>query len=134
KLRHSLNAVQDLVKEMKPIGLSKRAERYLRKAAYGDLVMMYYDEYDLANPKNMKQISTNKNGVVKLLKCFDRDGAVPCSFRFGENLIESTPEKFVGITGMKRTGSRKGQKLIKHFDLNEVDDNILYNKYFSDII
>ncbi|KAI3847478.1 hypothetical protein MKX03_011748, partial [Papaver bracteatum] len=75
KLRHSLNAVQDLVKEMKPIGLSKRAKRYLRKAAYGDLVMMYYDEYDLANPKNMKQISTNKNGVVKLLKCFDRDGA-----------------------------------------------------------
>ncbi|KAI3879292.1 hypothetical protein MKX03_024267, partial [Papaver bracteatum] len=78
KLRHSLNEVHDLVKEMKPGGLSKRAERYLRKADYGDLVMMYYDEYDLANPKNMKQISTNKNGVVNLLNCFDRYGEVPC--------------------------------------------------------
>ncbi|RZC87242.1 hypothetical protein C5167_007872 [Papaver somniferum] len=125
--------VQDLVKEIKPIGLSKRAERYLREAPYDVIVMMYYDEYDVANPKNMKQITTNKHGVVKLLNYFDRDCEVPCSFKFGENFIESTLAKFDAITGMKMTGSRKGQKLIKWFDLNEMDDNVLYNKYFSDI-
>ncbi|KAI3847359.1 hypothetical protein MKX03_023497 [Papaver bracteatum] len=110
-----------------------KAARYLRKAHYGDLVMIYYDEYDVANPKNMKQITTNKHGVVKLLNCFDRDYEVPCSFKFRENRIESTHAKFVGITRMKRTGSRKGEKLIQWFDHNEVDDNLLHNKYFSDI-
>ncbi|KAI3869758.1 hypothetical protein MKW98_030939, partial [Papaver atlanticum] len=133
KLKHSFNAVQDLVKEIKPIGLSERAERYLRKAPYDDLVMLYYDEYDVADPKKIKQITTNKHGVVKLLNCFDRDCEVPCSFKFGENFIESTPAKFAGIIGMKRIGSKKGQKLIERFNLNKLDENILYNKYFSDI-
>ncbi|RZC45348.1 hypothetical protein C5167_038286 [Papaver somniferum] len=45
-LRQSLNAVKDLVKVIKPIGLTDRAHRYLRRAAYGELVMMYYDDYD----------------------------------------------------------------------------------------
>ncbi|XP_026419551.1 pentatricopeptide repeat-containing protein At1g05750, chloroplastic-like [Papaver somniferum] len=70
-LRHSFNAVKGLVKEVKLIGVSDRAKTYLRKAPYGDLVMMY--EFDVAAPKNMKQITTNKHGVVKLLNCFDRD-------------------------------------------------------------
>ncbi|RZC92094.1 hypothetical protein C5167_027986, partial [Papaver somniferum] len=113
KLRHSLNAVQDLVKEIKPIGLSDRVKMYLRKAPYGDLVMLYYDEFDVAAPKNMKQITTNKHGVLKILNCFYRDFDVPYAFKFGENFIESTPEKFAGITEMKRIGSRRGQKLIQ---------------------
>ncbi|KAI3932266.1 hypothetical protein MKW98_024986, partial [Papaver atlanticum] len=70
KLRHSFNAIKDLVKEIKPIGLSDIAVKYLREAAYGELVMMYYAEY---GAKKVKQITTNKHGVVKLLNCFDID-------------------------------------------------------------
>ncbi|KAI3930979.1 hypothetical protein MKW98_030218, partial [Papaver atlanticum] len=81
----------------------------------------------------MKQITSNKHGVVKLLNCFDRECEVPCSFKFGENFIESTPEKFAGIIGMKRIGSRKGQKLIERINLKKLDEYVLYNKYFSDI-
>ncbi|KAI3846122.1 hypothetical protein MKW98_015491 [Papaver atlanticum] len=76
----------------------------------------------------MKQITPNKHGAVKLLNCFDRNCEVPCSFKFGENFIESTPAKFVGIIGMKRIGSRKGQKLIERFNLKKFDENVLYNK------
>ncbi|KAI3862538.1 hypothetical protein MKX03_037642, partial [Papaver bracteatum] len=133
KLRHPFNAVQDLVKEIKPIRLYERAGTYLRKEPCGDLVMLYYDEFDVAAPKNMKKRTTNKHGVMKLLKCFDRDCEVPCAFKFGENFIESTPAKFIGITGMKRIGSRKGQKLIEGFNLKKLDENVLYNKYFFDI-
>ncbi|KAI3904658.1 hypothetical protein MKW98_014838 [Papaver atlanticum] len=118
KLRQSFNAIKDLVKEIKPIGLTERAERYLRRVAYGKLVMMYYEEYDAADASTTKQISTNKHGVMKLLNCFDRDGDIPCSFKFGD-------DKFIQST--------KGQKLLKYFSLNELDDNVLYNKYFTDI-
>ncbi|KAI3902187.1 hypothetical protein MKW98_022393 [Papaver atlanticum] len=71
---------------------------------------------------------------MKLLNCFDRDGDIPCSFKFGDDkFIQSTPAKFARILAMQRIGSRKGQKLLKYFSLNELDDNILYNKYFTDI-
>ncbi|KAI3849928.1 hypothetical protein MKW98_026842 [Papaver atlanticum] len=134
KLRKLFNAIKDLVKEIKPIGLTERAERYLRRGAYGKLVMIYYEEYDAADASTTKQISTNKHGVVNLLNCFDRDGEIPCSFKFGDDkFIQSTPAKFAGILGMQRIGSRKGQKLLKYFSLNELDDNILYNKYFTNI-
>ncbi|KAI3907371.1 hypothetical protein MKW98_010721 [Papaver atlanticum] len=134
KLRQSFNAIKDLFKEIKPIGLIERAERYLRRAAYSKLVMMYYEEYDTADASTTKQISTNKHGVMKVLNCFDRDGDIPCSFKFGDDkFIQSTPAKFAGILGMQRIGSTKGQKLLKYFSLNELDDNVLYNKYFTDI-
>ncbi|KAI3932570.1 hypothetical protein MKW98_012541, partial [Papaver atlanticum] len=81
---HSFNAIKDLVKEIKPIGLSERAVKYLRKSAYGELVMMYYEEYDA---KKVKKITTNKHGVVKLLNCFDKDGDIPYSFKFGDKYI-----------------------------------------------
>ncbi|KAI3908033.1 hypothetical protein MKW98_003678 [Papaver atlanticum] len=130
KLRHSFNAIQYLVKEIKPIGLTERAVRYLRKAAYSELFKMYYEEYD---EKKVKQITTNKHGVVKILNCFDRDSEIPCSFKFGDKFIESAPEKCAGILAMKNIGSRKGQKLLKQFTLTNLDENVLYNKYFTDI-
>ncbi|KAI3932710.1 hypothetical protein MKW98_012681 [Papaver atlanticum] len=115
KLRQSFNAIKDLVKEIKPIGLTERAERYLRRAAYGKLVIMYYEEYDAAVASTTKQISTNKHG-------------------FGDDkFIQSTPAKFASILAMQRIGGRKGHKLLKYFSLNELDDNVLYNKYFIDI-
>ncbi|RZC65110.1 hypothetical protein C5167_008796, partial [Papaver somniferum] len=92
KLRQSLSAVKDLVKVIKPIGLTDRAQRYLRRAAYGKIVLMYYNEYNEAVPSTTRQISTNKHGVVKLLNCFDIDCVTPCSFKFADdNFIESTP-------------------------------------------
>ncbi|RZC60382.1 hypothetical protein C5167_022150 [Papaver somniferum] len=60
KLRHSLSAVQDLVKEIKPIGLSERTKTYLRKAPYeneqtpatfdGSLVSTFDDSFTSTQP------------------------------------------------------------------------------------
>ncbi|RZC73091.1 hypothetical protein C5167_048573 [Papaver somniferum] len=101
-LRQSLNAVKDLVKVIKPIGLTDRAQRYLRRAAYGELVMMYYDDYDTTVPTTTRQITTNKHGVLKLLNCFDMDCETPCSFRFADDkIIESTPAKLAAQTAAK---------------------------------
>ncbi|XP_026442465.1 uncharacterized protein LOC113342012 [Papaver somniferum] len=133
-LRQSLNAVKDLVKVIKPIGLTDRAQRYLRRAAYGELVMMYYDDYDTTVPTTTRQITTNKHGVLKLLNCFDMDCETPCSFRFADDkIIESTPAKLAGIFCMQRIGSRKGQKLLKYYCPSDLTDNVLYSKYFTDI-
>ncbi|KAI3872397.1 hypothetical protein MKX03_018972 [Papaver bracteatum] len=134
KLKQSLNAIKDLVKVIKPIGLSDRAQQYLLRVAYGKLVMMYYNEYDPAVPSTTKQITTNKSGVLKLLNCFDLDCDTPCSFKFGDdNFIESTPAKLAGLFYMQRIGSRKGQKLLKNFSHKDLNDNVLYNKFFTDI-
>ncbi|RZC81044.1 hypothetical protein C5167_043628 [Papaver somniferum] len=133
-LRQSLNAVKDLVKVIKPIGLTDRAQRYLRRAAYGELVMMYYDDYDTTVPTTTRQITTNKHRVLKLLNCFDMDCETPCSFRFADDkIIESTPAKLAGIFCMQRIGSRKGQKLLKYYCPSDLTDNVLYSKYFTDI-
>ncbi|KAI3866062.1 hypothetical protein MKX03_025897, partial [Papaver bracteatum] len=134
KLGKSLNAVKDLVKVIKPIGLTDRAQKYLRRAVYGNLVMMFYNEYNEAKPSTTRQISTNKHDVLKLLNCFDVDYETPCSFKFGDDkFIESTPEKLSSIFCMQRIGSRKGQKLLKYFNHRELVDNVLYNKFFTDI-
>ncbi|KAI3839052.1 hypothetical protein MKX03_028690 [Papaver bracteatum] len=134
KLRKSLNAVKDLVKVIKPIGLTDRAQRYLFRVAYGKLVMMYYDEYDPAVPSTTKQITTNKSGVLKLLNCFDLYCDTPCSFKFGDDkFIESTPAKLDGLFYMQRIGNIKGQKLLKKFSHKDLIDNVLYNKFFTDI-
>ncbi|KAI3864634.1 hypothetical protein MKX03_009154 [Papaver bracteatum] len=96
--------------------------------------MMYYDEYDPASPSTTKQITTNKSGVLKLLNCFDLDCDTPCSFKFGDdNFIESTPAKLAGLFYMQRIGSRKGQKLLKNFSHKNLNDNVLYSKFFTDI-
>ncbi|KAI3856229.1 hypothetical protein MKX03_027811, partial [Papaver bracteatum] len=134
KLRQSLNAIKNLVKVIKPIGLSDRAQQYLKRASYVNLVMMYYNEYNDAEPSTTRQISTNKHGVLKLLNCFDVDCETPCSFKFGDDkFIESTPEKLAGIFCMQRIGTRNGQKLLKYFNHRELDNNVLYNKLFTDI-
>ncbi|KAI3861754.1 hypothetical protein MKX03_019547, partial [Papaver bracteatum] len=134
KLRQSLNGVKDLVKVIKPIGLTDRAQKYLRRASYGNLVMMYYNEYNEVEPSTTIQISTNKHDILKLLNCFDVDCETPCSFNFGDDkFIESTPEKLAGIFCMKMIGSRKGQKMLKYFNHRELISNILYNKFFTDI-
>ncbi|RZC81440.1 hypothetical protein C5167_044019 [Papaver somniferum] len=133
-LRQSLNTVKDLVKVIKPIVLTEMAQRYLRRAAYGELVMMYYDDYDTSVPSTTRQISTNKHGVLKLLNCFDMDCETPCSFKFGDDkIIDSTPAKLAGIFCMQRIGSRKGQKLLKYYCPSDLTDNVLYNKFFTDI-
>ncbi|RZC53785.1 hypothetical protein C5167_012648, partial [Papaver somniferum] len=133
-LRQSLNAVKDLVNVIKPIGLTDRAHRYLRRAAYGELVMMYYDDYDTTVPTTTRQITTNKHGVLKLLNCFDMDCETPCSFKFADDkIIESTPAKLAGIFCMQRIRSRKGQKLLKYYCPSDLTDNVLYSKYFTDI-
>ncbi|KAI3889428.1 hypothetical protein MKX03_033882 [Papaver bracteatum] len=134
KLRQSLNAIKDLVKVIKPIGLSDRAQQYLLRVVYGKLVMMYYNEYDPAVPSTTKQITTNKSGVLKLLNCFDLDCDTPCSFKFGDdNFIESTPAKLDGLFNMQRIGGRKGQNLLKNFSHKDLNDNVLYSKFFTDI-
>ncbi|RZC44920.1 hypothetical protein C5167_037870 [Papaver somniferum] len=133
-LRQSLNAVKDSVKVIKPIGLTDRAQRYLRRVAYCELVRMYYDDYDTTVPSTTRQISTNKHGVLKLLNCFDMDCETPCSFKFDDDkIIKSTPAKLAGIFCMKRIGSRKGQKLLKYYCPSDLTDNVLYNKFFTDI-
>ncbi|KAI3834823.1 hypothetical protein MKX03_009342 [Papaver bracteatum] len=134
KLRQSLNSVKDLVKVIKPIGLTDRAQRYILRVAYGKLVMMYYDEYDPAVPSTTKQITTNKSGVLKLLNCFDLDCDTPYSFKVGDDkFIESTPTKLGGLFYMQRIGNRNGQKLLKNFSHKDLIDNVLYIKFFTDI-
>ncbi|XP_026417448.1 uncharacterized protein LOC113312929 [Papaver somniferum] len=61
------------------------------------------------------------------------DCETPCSFRFADKIIESTPAKLAGIFCMQRIGSRKGQKLLKYYCPSDLTDNVLYSKYFTDI-
>ncbi|KAI3972973.1 hypothetical protein MKX01_019631 [Papaver californicum] len=76
-----------------------------------------------------KKINTNKHGITKLLICYDCVGPSPAAFKFGDKIIESTLEKCVAILGMKRVGGRKSEKIINQ-RVKEIDDDLLYNKYF----
>ncbi|KAI3984357.1 hypothetical protein MKX01_011311, partial [Papaver californicum] len=62
--------------------------------------MMFWNTKD---KELQKKINTNKHGIAKLLKCYDRNGPSPSAFEFKDEIIESTPENCVAILGMKRT-------------------------------
>ncbi|KAI3989999.1 hypothetical protein MKX01_003702 [Papaver californicum] len=88
--------------------------------------------WNIEDKEPQKKINTNKHRVAKLLTCFDREGPSPTSFKFGDKILESTPEKYDAILGMKSVGGRKGYNIINHKG-KEIDDNVLYDKYFSNI-
>ncbi|KAI3931297.1 hypothetical protein MKX01_040214, partial [Papaver californicum] len=58
-----------------------------------------------------------------------RNGEILNAFKFGDKVLESAPEKYVAILGMNTIGGREGHRIINQ-KRKEINDNLLYNKYF----